>query len=149
MAYDDVKEHEGRRYSGMPVGAGHRWVYPDGRWSETKDAPDRWSFTFASDKRRSRPAPEGSGASPGTRYHWYILAHQRVRKVDANTYRTRMEGLKYKLAHKRPGWRRWNTEYPDQRSREARLVAALEEALERARERRDGPQARLERFSGG
>jgi hypothetical protein len=27
----------------------------------------------------------GSGAPIGTEYHWYILAHQNVRKLDANT----------------------------------------------------------------
>ena len=44
---------------------------------------------------------EGSGVPAGTEYHWYILAHQNVKKIDANNYTTSMIGLKYKLAHKR------------------------------------------------
>lgn len=146
MSYDDLKDHDGQRYSGMPVGGTHHWSYPDGTWQEEKQSPDRWSFTFSSSKRRSNPAPEGSGADPGTRYHWYILGHQRVRKVDKDTYQTLMEGVKYKLAHKRPYWKRWSSEYPDQRSRDDRLEGILEAALERVRERKDGPQARLEEF---
>lgn len=146
MAYDDVKEHEGERYSGMPVGGEHRWVYPQGRWVERKQGPHRWSFTFQSDKRRSSPAPEGSGADPGTQYHWYILAHQRVRKVDKDTYHTRMEGRKYKIAHKRPYWKRWSSKYADQPSRAEKLVEILEQALARAREEAGGPQSRLEQF---
>jgi hypothetical protein len=149
MGYDDVKEHEGQRYAGMPVGAGHEWDYPDGTWTEEKQAPDRWSFTFASTKRRTTPAPEGSGADPGTRYHWYILAHQRVRKIDKDAYETLMEGRKYKLAHRRPYWKRWSSEYPDQRSREDRLERILVDALERVRARKEAdPQARLGEFQG-
>lgn len=148
MGYDDLKEHDGERYSGMPVGGTHDWVYPDGEWREEKEGPDRWSFSFTSNKRRSNPAPEGSGADPGTKYHWYILGNQRVRKVDKDTYQTMMEGLKYKLAHKRPYWKRWSSEYPDQRSRDDRLEEILEAALKRVRERKKGPQARLGDFQG-
>lgn len=146
MSYDDLKDHDGERYSGMPVGGTHRWSYPDGEWKEEKESPDRWSFTFSSSKRRSNPAPAGSGADPGTRYHWYILGHQRVQKIDKDTYQTRLEGLKYKLAHKRPYWQRWSSEYPDQKSRDDRLEEILEAALERVRARKRGPQSTLERF---
>lgn len=146
MSYDDLKEHEGERYSGMPVGGTHEWSYPDGEWREEKQAPDRWSFSFSSRKKRKNPAPEGSGADPGTRYHWYILGHQRVQKIDKDAYQTHLKGLKYKLAHKRPYWKRWSCEYPDQRSRDDRLEEILEKALERVRERKNGPQSRLGDF---
>lgn len=43
---------------------------------------------------------EDSGIPVGTEYHWYILAQQSVRKLDANKYSTSMTGLKYKLGHK-------------------------------------------------
>ena len=66
----------------------------------------------------------------GTEYHWYILAHQRVRKIDADSYTTFMSGLKYKVAHKRPHWRKWSSEYPEQPSERQRLTAILEETLE-------------------
>ena len=129
MAFDDLKTCNGRAYSGMSVGGTHEWEYPDGIWRERKVAPDRWTFTFRSAKRRMRKAPEGSGALPGTQYHWFILAHQRVRKLDQDTYATVMEGIKFKVAHRRPHWRRWSTEYPDQEPEREVLIRILEEQL--------------------
>lgn len=129
MGYDDLKEHEGRRYTGMSVGGAHAWRYRDGLWKEVKVAPDRWEFSFESRKERMRPAPAGSGAAAGAQYHWYLLADQRVRKLDANAYATQMNGVKYKVAHKRPHWQRWSSEYPDQPSERERVIAILEEAL--------------------
>lgn len=113
----------------MPVGGMHEWEYPHGIWLERKRAPDRWDFTFRSEKRRMRDAPAGSGALPGTRYHWFILAHQRVKKPDCNTYATVREGIKYKVAHRRPHWRRWSTEYPDQLPEREVLIRILGEQL--------------------
>jgi len=69
MAYDDLKEFSGQRYTGMSVGGQHTWIYPNGRWQERKVAPDRWDFTFASMKERERSAPEGSGVPDGTQFH--------------------------------------------------------------------------------
>ena len=68
---------------------------------EKKITPGQWDFNFSVDKRRAGNAPEGSGVLVGTEYHWYIVAHQIVKKVDANKYTTIMTGIKYKLAHKR------------------------------------------------
>jgi len=92
-------------------------------------APDRWVFSFRSEKKRARKAPEGSGALPGTEYHWFILAHQKVRKLDQDTYETFMEGVKYKVAHKRPSWRHWSTEYPDNEPEREILIRILEAYL--------------------
>lgn len=86
----------------MPVGGMHEWEYPHGIRLERKPAPDHRDFTFRSGKRRMRDAPAGSGALPGTGYHWFIPAHQRVKKPDCNTYATVMEGIRFKVAHKRP-----------------------------------------------
>ena len=137
VAYDDLKESGGRVYTGMPVGAGHTWLYPDGLWQERKLAPDRWSFTFRSLKTRTRSAPEESGAAVGTGYHWFILAHQRVRKLDKDSYETFMEGVKFKVAHRRPHWRYWSTEYPDQEPEREILIRILEDEL--ARLKAEGP----------
>ena len=131
MAYDDLKEFRGQVYTGMPVGGTHAWEYPHGLWQEQKVAPDRWVFTFASEKRRTRKAPEGSGAPAGTQYHWDILAHQRVRKLDQDTYETLMVGVKYKVAHRRPHWRGWSTEYPYHEPEREILIRILEEELVR------------------
>jgi hypothetical protein len=136
MSYDGLKKHSGRTYSGMAVGGRHLWAYPDGRWDETKTAPDRWRFTFESTKRRLREAPSGSGCREGTEFHWYILADQRVRKVDKDIYSTMMEGLKFKVGHKRPHWRMMSYEYPDSvpyREQVARILQNALEGLERDR----------------
>ncbi len=126
VAFDDLKEFRGKVYSGMPIGGGHTWEYTGGVWRERKVAPDRWDFTFSSLKRRRREAPEGSGVPVGTGYHWFILAHQRVRKLDKDTYETLMEGVKYKIAHKRPHWRGWSTDYPDHEPEREVLIRILE-----------------------
>jgi hypothetical protein len=89
-----------------------------------KISPDKWEFTYAVNKRRAGHAPEGSGVPVGTEYNWYILAHQNVRKLDANSYTTFMTGLKYKLAHKRSENEKWSATYNAQRKR---LIHVLEE----------------------
>ena len=129
MAFDDLKKFNGQVYSGMAVGGSHVWQYPLGIWREQKLAPDRWSFSFVADKRRERAAPAGSGARCGTEYHWFILAHQKVRKLDKDTYATVMEGVKYKVAHRRPHWRHWSSEYPDQEPEREILIRILGEQL--------------------
>ena len=57
------------------------------------------------------------------------MAHQRVRKLDQDAYETFMEGVKYKLAHKRPHWRAWSSEYPGNRPEREVLIDILERAL--------------------
>src|SRR5215216_2730723 len=92
-SYNKYKEFEGRQYTGMKIGRSHKWYYDKGEWKEKKITPDKWEFTYAVNKRRAGHAPEGSGVPVGTEYHWYILAHQNVRKLDANNYTTSMTGL--------------------------------------------------------
>jgi hypothetical protein len=124
--YNEYKEFEGRKYTGMRVGGTHEWYYDKGEWKEKKIAPDKWEFNYATNKRRAWQAPEGSGVPVGTEYHWYILAHQNVRKLDADSYATSMTGLKYKLAHKRVERERWNTTDNAQREQ---LIKILEEYI--------------------
>jgi hypothetical protein len=121
--YNEYKDFEGKKYTGMRVGGIHQWYYDKGEWKEKKIAPDKWEFTYATNKRRAWQAPEGSGVPVGTEYHWYLLAHQNVRKLDANSYTTSMEGLKYKLAHKRAEIGKWSsTDY----AQKERLIQILE-----------------------
>ena len=99
----------------MKVGGRHKWYYEKGEWNEKKVAPDRWELSYAVPKRRAGHAPPRSGVPVGTEYHWYILAHQNVRKIDENTYTTALTGLKYKLAHKGAGSETWSASKNAQR----------------------------------
>ena len=125
-SYNDYKEFEGKKYTGMKVGGSHKWYYDKGEWKETKIMPDKWEFTYDVNKRRAGHAPEGSGVPVGTEYHWYILAHQNVKKLDANSYTTSMTGIKYKLAHKRSTSEKWST---TDKAQKKRLIQVLEELV--------------------
>jgi hypothetical protein len=125
-AYDQFKEYEGKRYTGMKIGRGHKWRYDAGDWTEKKVTPDKWEFRYAVTKRRTGKAPEGSGAPVGTAYRWYILAQQIVTKLDANSYTTEMVGLKHKLAHKRAEKETWSA---SERAQRQRLVQILREMI--------------------
>jgi hypothetical protein len=128
--YNEFKEFEGQRYTGMKVGRSHKWNYDQGVWKEKKITPDLWEISYAVTKRRAGKAPEGSGVPVGTEYHWYILAHQNVRKLDANSYTTSMTGVKFKLAHKRAGNDKWNITEKTQRKRLIGLLKEMTAQLE-------------------
>jgi hypothetical protein len=44
-----------------------------------------------------------------------------------------MVGLKFKVAHKRPYWRKWSSEYPENESDKERIISILEGVLVRLR----------------
>jgi hypothetical protein len=127
--YNEYKEFEGRKYTGMKVGRSHKWYYDKGEWKEKKLTPDQWDFTFSVDKKRAGHAPEGSGVPVGTEYHWYILADQHVKKVDANRYTTAMTGIKYKIAHKRAEQEDWNVSEHAQKKRLLQILERLTHQL--------------------
>ncbi len=127
--YDELKCYQGKMYTGMAIGGSHEWVYPDGRWRETKVAPDRWKFSYNSRKERTRSAADNTGAAKGTTYHWYIIADQKAKKLDKDRYQTRMEGVKFKLGHKRPYWKSFSYDYPEQLTYRERVIKILQEAL--------------------
>ena len=129
--YNEYKDFEGKKYTGMRVGGTHQWYYDKGEWKEKKIAPDKWEFTYATNKRRAWQAPEGSGVPVGTEYHWYLLAHQNVRKLDANSYTTSMEGLKYKLAHKRAEIGKWSSTNYAQKERLIQILEGLIDQLKK------------------
>jgi hypothetical protein len=117
VSYNEFKEYEGQRYTGMKIGRSHKWHYDPGDWKETKITPDLWQIGYAVTKRRAGRAPEGSGVPVGTEYHWYVLAHQNVTKLNANDYTTSLTGLKFKIAHKRAGGEKWSATPRTQRKR--------------------------------
>lgn len=124
--YDAFKSYEGQQYTGMQVGRSHKWYYDQGIWKERKITPDKWELTYSVTKRRAGKAPEGSGVPVGTGYHWFILAHQFVHKLNANDYSTGMVGLKLKLAHKRADKGKWNISEPTKRKH---LIQMLKEFI--------------------
>ncbi|GLB36827.1 hypothetical protein LshimejAT787_0311140 [Lyophyllum shimeji] len=129
--YNALKTFKGQVYSGMAVGGSHTWKYEEGTWVETKEEPDLWKVDYTATKRRAgkRPAPRGSGAPVGTEYHWFIVAHQYVKKLDANTYSTHLVGAKYKLAHKGAAASSWSI--PTVRGQREREIELLEDAKRR------------------
>ncbi|WP_207510252.1 hypothetical protein [Longitalea luteola] len=132
--YNQFKEFEGQVYTGMKIGRSHKWYYDKGEWKETKVTPDLWTISYAVTKRRAGKAPEGSGVPVGTEYHWYILAHQHVRKLNANDYTTALTGLKYKLAHRRAEKDKWNVSDKTQRKRLIKFLKDMIVQLEKAPE---------------
>lgn len=130
-SYNAYKEFEGQQYSGMQIGRSHKWYYDKGIWRDKKITPDLWNISYDVVKRRAGKAPEGSGAAVGTEYHWYILSHQLVRKLDANSYSTSMSGIKYKLAHKRAGKDKWSVSENGKRKRLIKLLQDMIKQLEK------------------
>jgi hypothetical protein len=131
VSYDQFKEYEGRKYTGMKIGRSHKWHYDRGEWRETKVTPDLWKISYAVTKRRAGRAPEGSGVPVGTEYHWYILAHQNVCKLNANDYTTALDGLKFKISHKRAGSGKWSATPATQRKRMVKFLRDVIRDLER------------------
>ncbi|HYF68801.1 MAG TPA: hypothetical protein VD884_11745 [Ohtaekwangia sp.] len=125
-SYNKFKNFKGSQYTGMKIGRSHKWYYDKGEWKETKITPDLWEISYNVIKRRAGKAPEGSGVPEGTEYHWYIMAHQMVSKLNSNDYTTSMAGIKYKLAHKRADKEKWSTTAKTQRKR---LIKVLEDTL--------------------
>jgi hypothetical protein len=134
VSYDEFKEFEGQKYTGMKIGRSHKWYYDQGEWKEKKVTPDLWEISYAVTKRRAGRAPEGSGVPVDTEYHWYILAHQNVRKLNANEYTTSMAGLKFKIAHRRAGKGKWSVSDKGRRKRMIRFLRDVLEDLEQQEE---------------
>jgi hypothetical protein len=130
VSYNEFKEYEGARYTGMKIGRSHKWNYDPGEWKEKKITPDLWQISYAVTKRRAGRAPEGSGVPVGTEYHWYILAHQNVTKLSANDYTTSLSGLKFKIAHKRADSEKWSATPKTQRKRMIKFLRDVIEDLE-------------------
>ena len=131
VSYNEFKEYEGQRYTGMKIGGSHKWYYDPGEWKEKKITPDLWQVNYAVTKRRAGRAPEGSGVPVGTEYHWYVLAHQNVAKQNANDYTTSLTGLKFKIAHKRAGSEKWSATPRTQRKRMITFLRSVLADLER------------------
>lgn len=130
-SYNRFKDYKGQFYTGMQIGRSHKWYYDKGVWKETKVTPERWELTYDVIKRRAGRAPEGSGVPVGTGYHWFILSHQYVEKLNADDYTTSMVGLKFKLAHKRAANNKWSSSDATQRKNLVKILRDLADELEK------------------
>src|SRR5213079_66901 len=135
VSYNEFKEHEGQRYTGMKIGRSHKWYYDQGEWKEKKITPDLWQIGYAVNKRRAGRAPEGSGVPVGTEYHWYIVAHHNTAKQTANDYTTTLTGLKFKIEHRRAGSEKWSATLQTQRKRIITFLRSVLADLEKLNER--------------
>jgi len=135
VSYNEFKDYEGQRYTGMKIGRSHKWYYDQGEWKEKKITPDLWQIGYAVSKRRAGRAPEGSGVPVGTEYHWYIVAHQNVTKQTANDYTTSLTGLKFKIAHKRADSGKWSATPRTQRKRMIAFLRSVLTELEKQSDR--------------
>jgi hypothetical protein len=134
-SYDRHKFFQGRQYTGMEVGRSHKWNYDSGVWRETKITPERWELTYNVVKRRAGHAPEGSGVPVGTGYHWFILSHQFVEKLNADDYTTSMVGMKFKLAHKSASKNKWSASDKAQRNNLIKILEGLIDELKKEPEK--------------
>lgn len=132
LSYDQFKAFEGRQYTGMQIGRRHHWYYKKGDRKEPKITPDLREISFDVTKRRKgRGAPKGSGVPVDTEYHWYILANQTAKKLNANDYSTSMRGLKFKLAHKRADKNKWSLSGATQRQHLIKFLKDIIHQLEK------------------
>ncbi len=146
--YNKIKEYKGKKYTGVKIGHGHRWQYEAGEWKEKKVTPNKWTFTYNVGKRRKGHAPEGSGAPVGTEYHWYIIADQIVKKLDANNYSTEMTGSKYKVAHKRINKENWSANQQKQKKEIIKILKDMIAEIETAPEPEAPEQAGVKEKKG-
>jgi len=130
-SYEAIKNYNGKQYVGMQIGRSHKWYYDKGEWKDKKITPDLWEIRYAVTKRRAGKAPKGSGAPVGTGYHWYILAHQEVIKLNADDYTTVLSGLKYKIAHKRAAKGSWSASVPTQHKTLLKFLKEMVAQLEK------------------
>lgn len=122
----------------MKVGGTHKWNYDNGKWVETKLSPDKWKFKFDSVKTRVHQAPYNTGAEKNTKFHWYIIADQIATKLDKDSYMTNMNGLKFKIGHKRPHWNAFTYDYPQQESYTQKVIKILESTLSSLKNQNSG-----------
>jgi len=131
--YNQIKEFNGQKYSGMKVSGIHRWKYNNGIWIEQKISPDEWKINFNCRKTRLNIAPKNSGAENNSQFHWLIVADQKAIKIDENNYDTYMQGIKFKVGYKKPSWQKWSYEYADQKLYKEKIIEFLEKILKKLR----------------
>jgi len=59
VSYDEFKEHEGQRYTGMKIGRSHNWYYDQGEWKESRTNTKH----ARQPQRRARVSAHGAATS--------------------------------------------------------------------------------------
>jgi hypothetical protein len=83
----------------------------------------------------------------GTEYHWYVLAHQNVLKLNANDYTTSLAGVKLKVAHRRAETGKWSASPHAQRKRMIEFLQGMIEELKRQKDEPVTPETEEKRTS--
>jgi hypothetical protein len=92
-------EFEGNEYTGQRID--ENWALGKGKWTENRRGPKEWDIVF---ETIALKAFKGHKAMPvGSEYQSFILAQQNLVKTRNNTYKVKLEGIKFKLAHKEAG----------------------------------------------
>lgn len=116
-----LNEFEGAPYAGVPNSL--KWHYGKGNWNESRRSSKCWDISYETIVLK---AFESDLKLPvDSEHHSYILAHQKLIKTRNNTYKVKLEGLKFKLAHKIAG-ENWNT---NSSSRKNELIRVLKQVL--------------------
>lgn len=100
-----VKEMSIYNKKGVPKGYTHDWHYKDNRFVETKIGPGTWKIYQGQSKHRNHSAPSGSGLPIGSELLWKFNTTQRMKKVDKDSYRGYMKGIKKLVKVKIPKYR--------------------------------------------
>lgn len=117
-----LNEFEGNEYTG--VRAEEDWSLGKGKWTESRRAPKEWDFIFETIALKAF-----KGHKPmlvGSEHHNYILAHQKLVKTRNNTYTLKLEGIKFKLAHKEDESATWSA---NALARKNELIRILKKTL--------------------
>ncbi|KNC49768.1 uncharacterized protein AMSG_11934 [Thecamonas trahens ATCC 50062] len=142
-SYNQRKVHNGKLYSGMRVGSTHRWNYSDAALevSEMKApagdsslgvlTPMQSQLAYEAVKSRLNAAPIGSGAAVNTIYHWFLVTELAFGDAsdDGKVTSATLRGPKFKLAHKRPHWRKFSAEYSGNTPVPRKRIECLESLL--------------------
>ena len=116
-----LTEFEGEAYTGLPTK--QTWALGKGQWEEKRTGAGMWDIAF--ETIAIKPFKTGAGLPVDSEYHSYVLAHQKLVKTRGNTYQVRLEGVKFKLAHKEAG-EKWSA---NAGVRKKNLIKILKQAL--------------------
>jgi len=116
-----LTEFEGEAYNGLR--ATQTWAMGKGKWEEQPTGALSWDILF--ETIAVKPLKAGTGMPIGSEHHSYLLAHQKLVKTRNNTYQVRLEGVKFKLAHKETG-EKWSA---NAGVRHNNLIKILKQAL--------------------